>query len=96
MTFIATVVILFGFIFSICMAHVVSNLANTVNSLKCTNHNDNCDKIASSLNNLVKLSVLKEANRMEVLSDEEYEVLLTEIIDEFNHSYIYDVPFKVK
>lgn len=98
MPFIAVVIALFGLVFSIYMAHVVSNLSNIVNALRYINtdinHNDNSDKIASSLNNLVKLSVLKEANRMEVLSDEEYEVLLTEILDEFDHSYIYDVPFK--
>ena len=98
MPFIAVVIALFGLVFSIYMAHVVSNLSNIVNALRYINtdinHNDNSDKIASSLTNLVKLSVLKEANRMEVLSDEEYEVLLTEILDEFDHSYIYDVPFK--
>ena len=97
MPFIAGVIALFGLVFSIYMAHVVSNLSNIVNALRYINtdinHNDNSDKIASSLNNLVKLSVLKEANRMEVLSDEEYEVLLTEILNEFDHSYIYDVPF---
>ena len=90
MLFIAGVIALFGLVFSIYMTHVVSNLSNIVKSLRYINsdinQNDNSDKIASSVNNLVKLSVLKEANRMKVL--------LTEILDEFDHYYIYDVPFK--
>ena len=99
MSFIVGAIALFGLIFSIYMTRVVSNLSNIVNALRYINtdinHNDNSDKIASSLNNLVKLSVLKEANRMKVLSDEEYGVLLTEILDEFDHYYTYDVRLKI-
>ena len=97
MPFIAGAIALFGLVFSIYMTHVVSNLSNIVKSLRYINSDINQnDNSESSVNNLVKLSVLKEANRMKVLSDEEYEVLLTEILDEFDHYYIYDVPFKVK
>lgn len=88
MTFIATVIALFSLVFSIYMAHIVSNLSNIVNVLRYINtdinHNDNSDKIASSLDELVKLSVLKEADRMKILSVEKYKDMLENMIEDFD------------